>query len=300
MSEVTEAAIRHLLIEPTELADLLEAQQHAAPGAPRTHVLDVRWTLARPNGHVSYLGGHIPGAVYVDLESELSAHGAPEQGRHPLPGTAALTASARHWGISEGDTVVAYDDGGNLAAARAWWLLRDAGFADVRLLNGALPAWREAGLPLDTANVTPAPSTITLSSGHMPVLEFEDVADFASEHTLIDARATERFTGNTEPIDPRAGHIPGARSIPTSEHLDPAGRFLTADELRARFAGASADPLEPAGTPQVAFYCGSGITASHAVFAYALAGGTGALYPGSWSQWSNHPELEAAMGPDAG
>ena len=285
-----------MLITPEELAARLAAETAAATGAtaaaPRTRVLDVRWTLAEPNGHSAYLAGHLPGAVYVDLESELSDHGPAERGRHPLPCAAALTESARRWGLREGDSVVAYDGSGNLAAARLWWLLRDAGFERVGLLDGALPAWVAAGLPLETGDVTPVPGTVTLAPGHSPVLDLENVAGFAREHVLLDARAAERYAGTEEPIDPRAGHIPLARSLPTAGNLDASGRFLTAAALRERFAAVGATP----GT-EVAVYCGSGITASHELFALALAGIDGALFPGSWSQWSQDPELPAATGP---
>jgi len=251
-------------------------------------VLDVRWRLGGPPGHEEYLHGHVPGAVYVDLETELAGHGEPTDGRHPLPTVEDLQASARRWGIDEGDAVVVYDGDGNLAAARAWWLLRWAGLADVLLLDGALPAWAAAGQPLDTHDVVPARGTVTLTSGAVPTIGAEDAGGF--EGVLLDARAAERFRGETEPVDPKAGHIPGAVSVPTSGNLGPDGRFLPAGELRARFAAAGAD-----GTRPVAAYCGSGVTAAHEVAALAIAGIDAALYPGSWSQWSNR-DLPIATG----
>jgi thiosulfate/3-mercaptopyruvate sulfurtransferase len=243
-------------------------------------VLDVRWRLGGPPGHEEYLRGHVPGAVYVDLDTELAAHGDPADGRHPLPDVDDLQASARRWGITEGDAVVAYDGEGNLSAARAWWLLRWAGLSDVRLLDGALPAWVSAGLPLDTDDVVPAPGTVTLTAGALPTIGAEEAGAFPG--VLLDARAAERFRGETEPVDPKGGHIPGAVSAPTADNLAPDGRFLPPEQLRARFAAVGVDGRRP-----VAAYCGSGVTAAHEVAALAVAGFDAALYPGSWSQWSN-------------
>ncbi|UDY23046.1 sulfurtransferase [Nocardioides sp. Kera G14] len=265
-----------VLITADELADLL-----ASPTPPV--VLDVRWQLGGPPGHEEYLAGHIPGAVFVDLDTELASHGEPTDGRHPLPSLEDLQAAARRWGIDPDATVVAYDDNGDQAAARAWWLLRWAGLADVRLLDGALGAWRTAGLELATDDVIPEPGSVTLSDGHLPVLPLEEVEGFtAGDGVLLDARAPERFRGETEPVDPKAGHIPGARNVPTGGNLDPDGRFLSPDELRARFAAVGAED-----GVAVAAYCGSGVTAAHQIAALTIAGIDAALYPGSWSQWSN-------------
>jgi thiosulfate/3-mercaptopyruvate sulfurtransferase len=261
---------------------LITAPQLAAAlasGRPPV-VLDVRWRLGGPPGHDEYLRGHVPGAVYVDLEDELAAHGEPTDGRHPLPAVADLQASARRWGVDDGDAVVVYDGDGNLSAARAWWLLRWAGVADVRLLDGALPAWVDAGQPLDTHDVEPAPGNVTLTAGALPTIGPDEAAAFGG--VLLDARAAERFRGETEPVDPKAGHIPGAVSAPTTGNLTPDGRFRPAGELRERFAAVGAD-----GTRPVAAYCGSGVTAAHEVAALAIAGIDASLYPGSWSQWSN-------------
>jgi thiosulfate/3-mercaptopyruvate sulfurtransferase len=246
-------------------------------------VLDVRWQLTAAggqayDGHADHLAGHIPGAVFVDLDTELAAPAAPTEGRHPLPSIDSLQESARRWGIDDGDAVVVYDATGNTAAARAWWLLRWAGIADVRLLDGGLDAWTG---PRETGDVTPARGTVTLSPGHVPTLELADIASYRGQ--LVDARAAERYRGETEPIDPKAGHIPGALSAPTADNLAPDGTFLPADELRARFERAGID-----GTAPVAAYCGSGVTAAHEIAALAIAGIEAALYPGSWSQWSNH------------
>lgn len=262
----------------------------------RTVLLDVRWALGDLHGHAQYLAGHLPNAVYVDLPSELAApagpvRAKPVRGRHPLPAAAEFQAAARRWGIDDGDTVVAYDDSGNLAAARLWWMLRDAGLPQVYLLDGGLTAWRGAGLPVATGPVLPAPGNVTLGKGNMPVLDAGAAATWADSGLLLDARAGERYRGEVEPVDPRAGHIPGALSAPTSENLDGDGRFLPADELRRRFTGLGVRDGVP-----VAVYCGSGVTAAHEVAALEIAGFRAALYPGSFSEWSNNPDLPVATG----
>lgn len=250
-------------------------------------LLDVRWQLGGPPGIEDYCAGHIPGAVFVDLDTELAAPPSPERGRHPLPDIADLQAAARRWGIREGQTVVAYDATGNLAAARAWWLLRWAGIGDVRLLDGGLAAWEGE---LATGDEHAAPGDVTLGPGHLPTIELDEVAAFARRATLLDARAGERFRGIVEPVDPRAGHIPGAVSAPTTENLAADGRFRPAAELRERFERLGV-------TGEVGVYCGSGVTAAHELAALAIAGyENAALYPGSFSQWSNRPELPVATG----
>ncbi|WP_203453494.1 sulfurtransferase [Jiangella aurantiaca] len=258
----------------------------------RTVLLDVRWKLGDPHGHDHYLAGHLPGAVYADLETELAGPPSPAQGRHPLPDVGVLQAAARRWGVRDGETVVAYDHLGGTSAARAWWLLRWAGLADVRLLDGGLSAWTAAGGALESGEVTPPEGDVTLRPGALPTLSADDAAGLATDGVLLDARAGERFRGETEPVDPRAGHIPGALSAPTTGNVDAAGRFLSPDELRARFASLGVDGRRPVGV-----YCGSGVTAAHEVAALAVAGIDATLYPGSWSQWSSDPERPIATGP---
>lgn len=282
-----------LLISADELARRLDDERAGRAGT-RTVVLDVRWTLAEPDGAPAFRAGHIPGAVFVDLDRELADHAVDGLGRHPLPSEAAFTRAMRSWGIHDGDTVVVTDDAGNQSSARGWWLLRHAGVADVRLLDGALAAWTGAGHPLETGDAEPEPGTATAHYGTMPVIDADGAAAFPEHGVLLDARAAERYRGEVEPVDPKAGHIPGARSAPSAGNLDAAGRFLPAEALRARFAAHGAVP----GTP-VAAYCGSGVTAAHEVAALALAGIDAALYPGSWSQWSNQPGRPVATGPDA-
>jgi len=253
----------------------------------RVRLLDVRWALGDPDGPQHYLDGHIPGAVFVDLETELAAPPSPAAGRHPLPKVAVLQRCARSWGLCEGDPVVVYDAAGGTAAARAWWLLRWAGIADVRLLDGGLPAWTAAGRELSTgAEPDPEPGDVNFTGGVLPVIDARGAARWHG--TLLDARAGERFRGEVEPLDPRAGHIPGAVSAPAAENLDEKGHFRDPSWLRERFTGLVAGP--------VAVYCGSGVTATHQIAALAVAGIDAALYPGSWSQWSHDHKRPVATG----
>jgi thiosulfate/3-mercaptopyruvate sulfurtransferase len=258
---------------------------------------------------------HRRGAVYFDPSTVGAAAPGGTAGRHPLPELADLQRAARSWGLTAGRPVVVYDDNGGLSAARAWWLLRWAGVADVRILDGALGAWRDAGLPVETGEIIPLPGDIVLEAGHLPVLDADTAAAVAREGILLDARAPERYRGEVEPVDPRAGHIPGAVSASTGDNLDAAGRFLPAAELRARFLalGASAGGGTAAGggpaagggtvagdgaTPApIGVYCGSGVTASHEIAALAIAGFDAALFPGSWSAWSSDPARPVATGP---
>lgn len=267
--------------------DLFARQQRGE----RVRILDVRWRLDRPDGRDDVAAGHIPGAVYVDLESQLAGHGDPTDGRHPLPTREDLEAAARSWGLDDGDPVVVYDDLGGMSAARAWWLLRHHGVEDVRILDGAFAAWRAAGLPVDEGVVVPPRGSITLTEGSAPVVGIDAVGSVPERGVLIDARAAERYAGDVEPIDPRAGHIPGAVSAPTVGNLASDGRFLPPDALRERFGTAGIDDGS-----EVAVYCGSGVTAAHTIAALAVAGIDASLFPGSWSAWSNHPDRPVATG----
>jgi thiosulfate/3-mercaptopyruvate sulfurtransferase len=259
----------------------------------RAVLLDVRWALGDDRGRERYLSGHLPGAVFVDLETELADPPSPAGGRHPLPSLQRLQSSARRWGIRQDDAVVVYDATRGLAAARAWWLLRWGGLTDVRILDGGLASWVDAGGSLEPGDVVPEPGNVILSGGGMPVLTIDEAAALpASGGVLLDARAGERYRGEVEPIDPRAGHVPGALSAPTTENLRLDGAFRSADELGERFASLGVTP----GTT-VGVYCGSGVTAAHQVAALAEAGIGAALWPGSWSQWSSDPGRPAATGP---
>ncbi|MFJ9174067.1 sulfurtransferase [Streptomyces sp. NPDC102360] len=274
------------------LTDAAELNSLLHSGGPGPVVLDVRWRLGDPHGHAHYLKEHIPGAVHVDLDTELAAPPTSEGGRHPLPDPAHLQAAARRWGLTAGRPVVVYDDNGNTAAARAWWLLRWAGVERVTLLDGALGAWRAAGLPTESGEPEPpAPGDIVLTPGRLPVLDADAAAGVARRGVLLDARATERYQGESEPVDPRAGHIPGALSAPTGDNLNPDGTFRDVKQLSARFHALGADAATAVGV-----YCGSGVTAAHQIAALAHAGIPAALYPGSWSAWSADPDRPAVLG----
>jgi thiosulfate/3-mercaptopyruvate sulfurtransferase len=261
-------------------------------GKGRVVLLDVRWALGDDQGREKYLAGHLPGAVFVDLETELADPPSPEAGRHPLPSLQRLQSAARRWGIRNGDAVVAYDATGGLAAARAWWLLRWGGLPEVRLLDGGVDAWARAGGRLDSGDVVPDPGDVTLTGGGMPVLSIDQAAELpASGGVLLDARAAERYRGEVEPIDPRAGHVPGAVSAPTTANLEPDGTFLRMTELVDRFVTLGVGPRTTVGV-----YCGSGVNAAHEVAALAAAGIEAALWPGSWSQWAADPSRPASTG----
>ena len=268
-------------------------QRLAEPDPPA--VLDVRWALGDSHGRYHYLDGHIPTAVYADLDTDLAAPPSPARGRHPLPEISDLQRAARTWGLRAGQPVVVYDNSGGLAAARAWWLLRWAGVADVRILDGTLGAWTGAGFELSSGVEHPAPGDVSLSAGHLPVLSADQAAALPRDGVLLDARAGERYRGEVEPVDPRAGHIPGAISAPTTGNLAADGTFATPQALRARFAAAGAEPGRPVGV-----YCGSGVTAAHTVAALRVAGLDAALFPGSLSAWSADPQRPVATGPEPG
>lgn len=263
----------------------------AGTGGQRTVLLDVRWALGDPHGREHYRAEHLPGAVFVDLAAELAGPADPARGRHPLPSLEQFQASARAWGIRSGDTVVAYDDSGNLAAARLWWMLRNAGLADVYLLDGGLAAWRGAGFDVESGDRQAEPGDVELTDGALPMIDAGQAASWGRQGLLLDARAGERYRGEFEPVDPRAGHIPGAVSAATTGNLTADGRFLPAAELRERFTALGVRPDVPA-----AVYCGSGVTAAHEIAALEIAGFPAALYPGSFSEWSNNDSNEVVTG----
>ncbi|MGC4936020.1 sulfurtransferase [Gordonia sp. DT30] len=257
-----------------------------------TVILDVRWKLGDDRGHEHYVDGHIPGALYADINQDLAAPASAAAGRHALPAIDDLTQSLQRWGIHPDSTVVVYDDNASQSAARAWWLLRWAGIGDVRVLDGGLSAWRDAGNRLETGEQTAADTgTATAVAGALPTWDIDAVARRGPDVLLVDARAGERYRGETEPVDPRPGHIPGALSAPTADNVDADGRFLPADRLRSRFTG-----LGIGDAKEVVVYCGSGVTAAHELLALELAGFEAALFPGSWSQWSADAERPAAVG----
>ncbi|MER8186259.1 sulfurtransferase [Kitasatospora sp. NPDC094015] len=271
------------------------AELQAALGAPAPPVLlDVRWQLGGPPGAEEYAAGHLPGAHYLDLDRELAAPPGPA-GRHPLPDPKLLGEALRRAGVSVARPVVVYDAGPATSAARAWWLLRWAGHPDVRVLDGGLAAWRAAGLPETTEPPAAGDGDFEPAAGGLPTVDADGAAELARTGLLLDARAAERYRGEVEPVDPRAGHIPGAVSAPTTDNLGTDGRFRPAAELAARFGA-----LGAAGGP-VGVYCGSGVTAAHELLALEVAGlPGGALYPGSWSEWSGQPDRPAATGAQPG
>ncbi|MCT2589744.1 sulfurtransferase [Streptomyces sp. N2-109] len=275
------------LITVPELRELLAA------GSP-PHLLDVRWSRSGPPPLEHYLAGHLPGAVRVDLGADLA--GPPGAGgRHPLPGTAGFEATMRRVGVRGGEPVVVYDQrDATAAAARLWWMLRYFGHRDVRVLDGGYEAWERAGGPVvqGRGEEPSAPGDFTAVPGGMPRLTVDEVPGFAAEGVLLDSRLGERFRGEVEPLDPVAGHIPGAVSAPTFDNSAPDGRFRPPGELRERFRDLGVTSRTPA-----AAYCGSGVTAAHQVLALRLAGIDAALYVGSWSEWIADPDREVATGP---
>jgi thiosulfate/3-mercaptopyruvate sulfurtransferase len=252
---------------------------------------DVRWYLDGRSGRAAYEEGHLPGAVFVDLDEWLAAHGSPAEGRHPLPDPDVFARGMAQLGIGDDDTVVAYDDQGGVVAARLVWMLRATGH-DAALLDGGLTAWDG---PLETAAPDRPPKPFTATP--WPADRLASIDDSANPNKVVlDARQRERYRGDTpDPVDPRAGHIPGARNLPARENLDESGRLLPVDELRARLAHVGVGP----NTDAVISSCGSGVTACHTLLVMEHAGvGRGRLYPGSWSQWSNDPDRPVANGDD--
>ena len=257
---------------------------------PALRVADVRWSLAGPPGRDLYDSGHLPGAVFLDADRELSSPGE-GPGRHPVPSAAKLAAVLGGRGIGDEHLAVAYDDAGGSIAARLWWLYRHFGHdGRCAVLDGGIRAWTDAGLPLSTDRPDHPTATWTPREPRDDLVGTDAVAG-ARDALLVDARAGERYRGEIEPIDPRPGHIPGAISVPWSTNLDERGRFLPASTLRARYADLGA------GDRPVIAYCGSSLSATHDLLAMELAGIRGGrLYEGSWSHWSSDPSRPAAVG----
>ena len=286
------------LVSRAELAELLAS---AAPPV----VLDVRWRLGGPPGIDSYLAGHLPGACFIDLDTELSSQPG-SAGRHPLPDVAVFEAAMRGAGLNVGQLAVAYDDADSTVAARLWWMLRYFGHRQVAVLDGGYRGWATAGMPLTKLVSRPRPGDFTAeTAGGMPLLSDVEAGRLARSGFLLDSRAPERYRGEVEPVDRVAGHIPGAISAPTRENVGDDGQFLAPSDLARRFAslglptsaGLAADG---SGAPIIGAYCGSGVTAAHQVLALELAGLPAALYVGSWSEWSFDHSRPVATGPDPG
>jgi thiosulfate/3-mercaptopyruvate sulfurtransferase len=266
------------MIEPFADTEWVEAHRSEVVLA------DCRWYLDGRSGLEAYEAGHIPGAVFVDLDSALTRHADPAAaGRHPLAEPDAFAAAMGELGIGDDDIVIAYDDAAGVIAARLVWMLRVTGH-QAALLDGGLDAW---GGALQTGTASRPPDTF--APREWPAARLATIDETAAASQLIDARPLDRFLGGPDEVDPRAGHIPGARSVPCRENVDAAGKLLPADELRARFAVDDAS--------DVVSYCGSGVTACHNLLAMEQAGlGAGRLFPGSWSQWSRDPARPAETG----
>ncbi|MYX17087.1 sulfurtransferase [Streptomyces sp. SID8374] len=264
------------------------ASESAGPRPPV--LLDVRWQLGGPHGRPDYEAGHLPGAVFVDLDTELAGP-AGSGGRHPLPDPEAFGAVMRRAGVGQDTPVVVYDGGRGWAAARAWWLLRWTGHQNVRVLDGGLAAWTG---DLSTEIPHPAEGDFRPKPGALPTLDADAAAALARTGLLLDARAAERYRGDVEPIDRVGGHIPGAVSAPTTANVAEDGRYLPAGQLAERFTALGAGKSGET----VGVYCGSGVSGAHEVLALEIAGIRAALYPGSWSEWSADPARPVATGPE--
>lgn len=278
---------RSALVSPDELAELIRSASDLV-------VLDVRWRLNTPSRYADYLAAHVPGAQWCDLETDL-ADPPGLGGRHPLPNAGRLQSRISDWGINAGTTVIAYDLDDSVAAARAWWVLRWAGIADVRVLDGGWAAWVASGHEVSTIVTTPAKGTFEIAPGSMASVDAAGAARAAEAGVLVDVRVPERFHGETEPVDPVAGRIPGAVNYPTGENVQSGGQFRSHADLSARFAALKAHPATQSG--DVAVYCGSGVNAAHTVLALHEVGINAALYPGSWSEWITDPARPIATGP---
>lgn len=280
------------------------ADLRARLARPGCLVFDVRHELTDSQaGRQAWLAGHIPGALFLDHETQLSAPRTGSNGRHPLPDRADFAALMRSQGLAARTGVVIYDAGNSGFAVRLWWMLRWLGHESVAILDGGWNAWVDMGGAIETGEVMPAVSEAQAIQGlalsgkpSMPVVDARSVlASLDDEHrlTILDARSPERFSGQSEPLDPVAGHIPGALNRPFGMNLQDDGRFKSAATLRREFEDLLGDRLDRG----IVHQCGSGITACHNLFAMELAGLRGsALYPGSWSEWCSDPDRPVARG----
>ena len=266
----------------------------ALAGGARPLVIDCSFDLADTGaGERAFAQGHLPGAVYAHLDRELAGAKTGSNGRHPLPARADWAATLARLGVTPAREVVVYDAQGGMYAARAWWMLLWAGHRAVSVLDGGLQAWQAAGGAVESGTVSPmaAQSPYPLGDSLVATVDANQLQASLGRMTLLDARAGERYRGEVEPLDKRAGHIPGARSRFFKDNLDAQGRFRPAGELRAVFEAFGAEPA------QVVHQCGSGVTACHNLLAMSVAGLAGSvLYPGSWSEWSSDPSRPVAVG----
>jgi thiosulfate/3-mercaptopyruvate sulfurtransferase len=261
-------------------------------GEPNVRVIDVRFSLADTEaGRRAHAAGHVPGAVYLHLDDDLSAALGAHGGRHPLPTPEAAAATFERAGIGDDTQVVVLDDGDGMVAARVWWMLRWLGHDAVQLLDGGMAAWRDVGGPVTRQVDVPEPARLTVRLRPEMTVDRDWMLRHGSDPdvALLDARAPERYRGDVEPIDPVAGHVPGALNTPYADHLE-GGRFLGAEALQRRYAGVT-------DRRTLVTYCGSGVSAAHVVLALELAGVPGVkLYPGSWSDWVSYPDAPVERG----
>lgn len=276
------------LISPAEVAARIDD--------PNWAIVDCRFALVEPaKGRRDYLAAHIPGAIYAHLDEDLSGSVVPgRSGRHPLPAVDAFVATLSAWGIGDGVQVVVYDDAGGVYAGRLWWMLRWLGFESVAVLDGGFAKWTTEGRPVSIEPGAPVPAAFRIA--HVtPTVSATGIMNSIPRHALVivDARSPERFRGETEPLDPVAGHIPGARNRPNGQNLNADGTFKDPAFLRAEFGAVLGDD-----SPDLVVHsCGSGVSACHNILAMEIAGMPGTrLYPGSWSEWCADPERPVARG----
>lgn len=262
----------------------------ALAGDRPVRLLDVRWRLDIPQGRPAYLAAHIPGAVYVDLEHDLSRAGHPEEGRFPLPSLGDLQTAARHWGIDDGDLVVAYDDNDAVAASRAWWLLRRRG-VDIRVLDGGIRAWVRRGLPVESGDHGAAAGNVRLLDVDPGIASIDDAARAPTTGVLVDVRGPDHYRGRASGEDPAAGHIPGAVNLPTVAHIARDGTLRSPHEIRGIIQSSGVDADR-----DIVLYCGVGIASAHSALAFAEAGIETRVYTGAWSQWSRSRGRPVAVG----
>lgn len=278
--------------------DLHRRIERPLPGEPRVRVVDLRWYLGRPgDGRAAYDRGHVPGAIHLDLDADLSAPEGPVRGpgRHPLPEPTEFARRLGEVGIGTDDLVVGYDDAGGWVAARLWWMLDTLGHRAAVVLDGGLQAWAAAGFPLTAEPPAWEPANLRLGGRWTGTIDRDELRRRLGRVVLLDARAAARYRGETEPVDPVAGHIPTALDRPTDANLGSDGRFLPAAALRAAFEG-----LGAGGEREVVTSCGSGTSACHHSLAMRLAGlPDPVLYVGSWSDWSR-AGYPVATGPEPG
>ena len=274
------------LITADELAVALERGE--------VRVVDVQYALVGTPGRELYAAKHVPGAPFLDLDTALAGPPGP-RGRHPLPDPAVLEDALRTAGVGEDDEVVVYDQRTSLSAGRAWWVLRWAGHPQVRVLDGGLAAWERAGHPVTTEVPTVARGDVVVRPGSVPVLDVDGATAMARHGVLLDVRAPERYRGETEPIDPVAGHVPGAVNLPMTDLLTEDGTFRSPEEIRRRAAAAGVHRDTPVGTS-----CGSGVTATQMALALHLVRIDAVPYVGSWSEWVADPARPVATGPEPG